>query len=238
MTVVGERCRRPGPAPSPVRHYRTSREADRRYPRRMWRIEIRLQTQDEAVRQRVSADVAGWQQLSNVSLSVVEERVGSRRVRGEVGSSVSAETVRSKLASGPRRRRSPPPRHVSLDELPAAVPFQVFVLTGFDPPHWAWIRDSEDDPPTPVVTMAYSVVEDGWHVGNVWLKLSPRPFADSPWESWHHEGGYDISEEHAETHYRYKLRLERQGTHIRIESAAHEPLADVVELAERLQPLA
>jgi hypothetical protein len=202
----------------------------------MWRIEIRLQTQDEAVRQRVSADVAAWKQLSNVSLSVVEERVGTRRLRGEAGSSASAAVVKSKLASATRGRR-PPPRQVPVDELPTAVPFQVFVLAGFDPPHWAWIREAEDDPPTPVVTMAYSVVEDGWHVGNVWLTLSPRPFADSPWESWHREAGYDISEEHAETHYRYKLRFERQGTYIRIESAVHEPLSDVLELAERLQPL-
>jgi hypothetical protein len=203
----------------------------------MWRIEIRLQTQDDAVRQRVSADVAAWQQLSNVSLSVVEGRVGTGRLRGEAGSSASATIVRSKLASG-ARRKAPLPRQVPVDELPAAVPFQVFALTGFDPPHWAWIRETEDDPATPVVTIAYSVVEDGWHVGNVWLTLSPRAFADSPWESWHHEGGYDISEEHAETHYRYKLRLERQGTYIRIESTAHEPLSDVLELAERLQPLA
>ena len=124
-----------------------------------------------------------------------------------------------------------------MDELPTAVPFQVFALAGFDPPNWAWIRLAEEDPPTPTVTLAYSVVEDGWHVGNVWLKLSARPFPDSPWESWHHEGGYDISEQHAETHYRYKLRLERQGTYILIESTAHEALSDVLELAERLQPL-
>jgi hypothetical protein len=169
----------------------------------MWRIEIRHQSQDDAVRQRVSADVAAWQQLSNVSLSVVEERVGTGRLRGEAGSSASATAVKSKLASG-ARRRAPPPRQVPVDELPTAVPFQVFVVAGFDPPHWAWNRETEDDPPTPVVTMAYSVVEDGWHVGNVWLTLCARPFADSPWESWHHEGGYDISEEHAETHYRYK----------------------------------
>jgi hypothetical protein len=89
---------------------RSARKSHRRYPRRMWRIEIRLQTQDEAARQRVSADVAAWQQLSNVSLSVVEERVGTGRLRGEAGSSASATVIKSRLASGTRRKPRRPGR--------------------------------------------------------------------------------------------------------------------------------
>lgn len=204
----------------------------------MWRIEIRLQAHDDAVRQRVSQDVAGWQQLSGVSISVTEQESGPghQAVRSELSTSITAGLIRSRF--GQRSDRRPqPPRQVRLDDLPAAVPFQVFTIAGLPKPDWAWVRESAEDPADVIVTMSYTVIEDGWHVGNIWLNLASRPFPASPWEAWRHEGGFDVCEEHAASHYRYKLRLERLGTHIRIESTAHEPLEDVLELAERLEPL-
>ena len=209
-----------------------------RYPRRVWRIEIRLETGDSAVRQRVSEDVAGWQQLSGVSISVTEEESGSgqQRVRTAASTSVTASLMRSKFAE-PSDRRRQPPRHVRLDDLPGAVPFQVFTLAGLPNPDSAWIREGDDDAAAVTVTMTYTVMEDGWHVGNIWLRLASRPFADSPMESWRQEGEFPVCEEHAATHYRYKLRLQRLGTYVHIESTGHEPLGDVLELAERLEPL-
>jgi hypothetical protein len=124
-------------------------------------------------------------------------------------------------------------RTLSLEELPAAVPFKVFVPAGFSRrPAAAVVRN-----PEPRRGMPFSVM-----ISYVNLSLhesaEPEQAPSLPSEEWSQVDGFTVSADESTGHLRCKVVFERDGTYVRLESfdmALHE-LIDIARSLVLLSP--
>lgn len=133
-----------------------------------------------------------------------------------------------------------PPRRLSLNEAAAAVPFTVLIPSpapGRMSPDVTMDHDDDDHIDGPTLTIVYIAQENGRQRGNVWITLSAAPLPSLRFDTWRSAMGMSVSEDRSGGYYRCKLRLERAGTHVQVESSAHRTLDEVVAVAESLTPV-
>ncbi len=138
-------------------------------------------------------------------------------------------------------RLEPTMRLVSLDELPAAVPFKVFVpAEAPGQPGFVHVLNPRPRRGTRLSAMiSYFVPKpDGGH-GNLWIEESaeaigaPRQLT----EIWRQVDGFMVSADQSMGYLRCKVLLDREGTHIRLESTAMA-VHELIALARSLVPFA
>jgi outer membrane lipoprotein-sorting protein len=158
---------------------------------------------------------------------------------------------------------SEPMRRATLDELPDAVPFAVFVLAqpaGSIPPT-ALIHKADRRRGTPIaVRLSYQILKPGGAMAHLSIHESgePPPAPPAPSvlahaaealramsagdettfaEMWRSEGELSLCEQTLLSESRFQVRLVRDSTHLELESSTVE-LVELVALARTLVPLA
>lgn len=135
-----------------------------------------------------------------------------------------------------------PTRRLSLEELPGAVPFKVFVPAKVPRrPNLVELRNAEPRRGIQLsAIIAYFVPRpDGRH-GNLWVQESAQAEQTMPQATgvWRQVDSFMVCADQTMGYPRCKLVLEREGTHIHLESTAlamHE-LIDVARLLVPLSP--
>jgi hypothetical protein len=136
-----------------------------------------------------------------------------------------------------------PWRRLSLEELPSAVPFKVFVPRAAPgTPGLVRIKNAEPRRGIPLsVTIAYFVPKPGGEPGNLWVHESADPEEPSPVpnssEVWSQVESFKVAADNSMGYLRCKVLLEREGTYIKLESTAMQ-VHELIGLARSLVPLA
>jgi hypothetical protein len=178
-----------------------------------------------------------------------EARLGGKPFRAlemtelAVDGDIPAEVFTPQAPDGEQFEFFEPWRRVSLDELPGVVPFKVFVPAR--PPGEAalvQIRNPEPRRDIPLsVTIAYFVPKPGGEQGNLWVSESAEPERPSPLppsgEVWRDGDDLKVGTDDSMGYLRCKVLLEREGTHIHLESTAMA-VHELVGLARSLVLLA
>lgn len=134
-----------------------------------------------------------------------------------------------------------PTRRLSLEELPAAVPFKVFVPAR-PPGRLAIVHVRNAEPRRGIAlsaTICYLVPKaDGGHA-NLWVHQSAEPeqAVPQPTKARSQVDEFTVSTDQSMGCLRCKVFLEREGTHIHLESTAMA-LDELIALARSLVPLA
>jgi hypothetical protein len=144
-----------------------------------------------------------------------------------------------------------PIRWLSIEELPDAVPFKVFVPTvtagpassdqGAPVPPLVHVTLHNAQPRRAIplsVTLSYMVPKRGGGLGNLWVSESADvgKAAALPTESWGRVDELAVATDDSMGYLRCKVLLEREGTHIHVESTAMT-LPELVAVARSLVPL-
>jgi hypothetical protein len=124
---------------------------------------------------------------------------------------------------------------LKLEELAASLPYAVMVP---DPkPHvLEMLRIFPEDERwgVPACTkVVYPIFEHGLQRGNLWVTLSAEPLPLIASDSWRAIEDMAVCE-HSQGHYKCKVRLEREGTHVEVESDALGTLDEVIAVAKSL----
>jgi hypothetical protein len=130
-----------------------------------------------------------------------------------------------------------------LEELPGAVPFNVFVPAKA-PGRVALVQIKNPEPRRDIplsVTIAYFVAKPGGDQGNLWVTESAEPERPSPLPSsgevWREVEGLKVGTDDSTGYLRCKVLLEREGTYIHLESTAMA-VHELIGLARSLVLLA
>ena len=157
-----------------------------------------------------------------------------------VDAGLPASVFTPEAPEGERFEYFEPIRRLSLEELPGAVPFKVFVLAkapgraGF-----VQVRNPEPRRGVPLSAMiSYFVPKAGGGCGNLWVHESAEAEhgVPQPTEAWRQVDGFMVGTDQSMGYLRCKVLLEREGTHIRLESTAMAP-HELIALARSLVPL-
>ncbi len=134
-----------------------------------------------------------------------------------------------------------PIRQLSLEELPGAVPFKVFVPAEAPArPPMVQVRNPEPRRAIAVsATISYSVPKPDGRYGNLWVYESTEPerAVRQPTETWKQVDDFMVGTDESMGYLRCKVLVEIEGTHIRLESTAMA-VAELIGLARSLVPLA
>ena len=130
-------------------------------------------------------------------------------------------------------------RRLSLEQLPAAVPFEVFLPTP-PPGRVVLVRVTYADPRRnrPLsATIFYRVSSSGGPQANLWISESAEPgrqsLVPSPGETWRQVDEFMVNTDDSMGYLRCKVFLKRHGTHIGLESTGM-PVHDLIGLARSL----
>ncbi len=131
-------------------------------------------------------------------------------------------------------------RRLTLEELTAAVPFKVFVpAEAPGRPGFVHVHNPRPRRGTRLsATITYFVPKPDGCYGNLWVHESGEPerAAPQPTESWRQVEGFLVGADQSMGYVRCKVLLEREGTHIRLESTAMA-VHELIALARSLVPL-
>ncbi len=143
-----------------------------------------------------------------------------------VDGDIPAEVFTPRAPGAERFEFCEPWRKVSLEELPGAVPFKVFVPAKA-PGRAALVRIKNPGPRRDIpfsATISYVVPKHGGEHGNLWVSESAEPEQPSPLppsgEVWRDVDGFKVGTDDTMGYLRCKVLLEREGTHIHLESTA------------------
>ncbi|MGD0042840.1 MAG: hypothetical protein ABSE84_20945 [Isosphaeraceae bacterium] len=131
-------------------------------------------------------------------------------------------------------------RPLSLEELPAAVPFKVFVPAGLSRwPAAALVRNPEPRRGIPFsAVISYLGPKPSGEHANLMIHESAGPdqAPPLPTEEWGQVDGFSVATDRSTGHLRCKLVLEREGTCVRLEST-DMALHELIDLARSLVPV-
>jgi outer membrane lipoprotein-sorting protein len=129
-------------------------------------------------------------------------------------------------------------RTVPLGQVPAQVPFVIFVPDPA-PGRLGFVHVADADPrrgDDQHVRLVYLVTQpDGQH-GNLWITESAAPKSSHPDDTWHADDDLAIVEDNSMDYLRVKIHLTRDGTHIHLETTALTT-DELVTIAHSLVPL-
>ena len=133
-----------------------------------------------------------------------------------------------------------PTRRLSLEELPGAVPFKVFVPAKAPRrPDLVELRNPEPRRGIQLsAIISYFIPNSEGKHGNLWIHESVRAEQTMPQppEGWRQVDSFMVCADETMGHLRCKLVLEREGTHIHLESTALG-VRELIDLARSLVPL-
>jgi hypothetical protein len=143
-----------------------------------------------------------------------------------VDAGIPADVFTPQAPNGEQFEFFEPWLRLSLAELPGAVPFKVFVPA--KAPGWValvQIKNPEPRRDIPLsATIAYFVPKPGGEQGNLWVTESAEPERPSPrpplGEVWRDVDVFKVGTDDSMGYLRCKVLLEREGTHIHLESTA------------------
>jgi hypothetical protein len=133
-----------------------------------------------------------------------------------------------------------PVRDLTLEELPGAVAFQVFVPAQ-PPGRDAFVQVFSPKPRSasqPSAVISYFVLQPSGEYGNLWVSESAQAHQTMPQstDTWKQVDDFLVSTDHSEGYLRCKVLLEREGTHIHLESTAIAE-HDLIDLGRSSVPL-